>query len=111
MRYKGRIDLLASTLSELGFEVILPEGAYYLFVNYRAVKMLMSFDTPTEAAMHLLKKVRVCCVPGDNFYGKDLQGEGKQYLRFAACRSEADIKEACSRLRKYFSQKHTLDVS
>ena len=103
-RYKGRIDLLASTLMELGFEVILPEGAYYLFVKYRSVKALESFDSPTEAAMHLLKEAGVCCVPGDNFYGKDLEGEGKQYLRFAACRSEADIQEACSRLRKYFSK-------
>ena len=100
-RYKGRIDVLAATLTELGFEVVLPEGAYYLFVKYRGVKALASFDTPMQAAMHLLKDVGVACVPGDNFYGKALDDEGKQYLRFAACRSEGDIQEACSRLRKH----------
>ena len=102
-RYKGRIDFLALTLMKLGFEVILPEGAYYLFVKYRSVKALASFDSPTEAAMYLLKEAGVCCVPGDNFYGKDLEGQGKQYLRFAACRSEVDIREACSRLRTFFN--------
>jgi aspartate/methionine/tyrosine aminotransferase len=98
-RYLGRIQLLARTLKDLGFGLIPVEGAYYIFATYRQVKGLAVFDSPMEAAMYLLKEVRVACVPGDNFYGKDVEGEGRQYLRFAACRSEEDIKEACSRLQ------------
>jgi len=81
--------------------VIDPEGAYYLFVKYRGVPALTSIGSPYEAAMYLLHKVGVACVPGDNFYGKAIKEEGQQYLRFAACRSIEDIREACSRLRKH----------
>ncbi|CAB9496181.1 Bifunctional aspartate aminotransferase and glutamate/aspartate-prephenate aminotransferase [Seminavis robusta] len=100
-RYQGRIKLLAGTLQELGFGLTPVEGAYYLFVRYRNVKALAYFDSPMEAAMYLLEKVGVACVPGDNFYGKAVEEQGNQYLRFAGCRSEADIKEACSRLRAH----------
>jgi aspartate/methionine/tyrosine aminotransferase len=103
-RYLSRIERLASTLQELGFGVLKPEGAYYLFVKYRGVKPLVSSlqdpTNPMEAAMYLLKEVGVACVPGDNFYGKAIQEEGNQYIRFAACRSDEDITEACRRLRK-----------
>jgi len=102
-RYKDRMDLLASTLEQLGFGVIHPEGAYYLFVEFRGVMALQSLETPMEAAMFLLKEVGVACVPGDNFYGKAIHDEGKRYLRFAACRSEEDIQQACIRLRKHLS--------
>jgi len=100
-RYKERIDVLSATLTTLGFDVIDPEGAYYLFVKYRGVPALTSIGSPYEAAMYLLHKVGVACVPGDNFYGKAIKEEGQQYLRFAACRSIEDIREACSRLRKH----------
>jgi aminotransferase len=97
-RYKGRLEKLASTLKELGFGVLMPEGAYYLFVNYRNVKAL-SVLSPMDAAVYLLENVGVACVPGDNFYGKTVDEEGSQYLRFAACRSANDIQEACRRMR------------
>jgi aspartate/methionine/tyrosine aminotransferase len=100
-RYKGRIDQLAKTLNALDFGVVAPEGAYYLFVKYKKVKALAKFENPMDAAMYLLKEVGVACVPGDNFYGKAIEDEGKQYVRFAACRSEGDIKEACARLTKH----------
>lgn len=103
-RYKGRIDRLAQTLEELGFGVISPEGAYYLFVQYKSVPTLASFEAPIDAAMYLLKEVGVACVPGDNFYGKAVDDEGRKYLRFAACRSEDDITEACARLKKHLQR-------
>jgi aspartate/methionine/tyrosine aminotransferase len=99
-RYLGRIELLALTLQQLGFGVLKPEGAYYLFVKYRGVKAVSSFQDPMQTALHLLKEVGIVCVPGDIFYRKAIQEEGNQYIRFAACRSEADITEACRRLRK-----------
>ena len=99
-KYLDRIKTLAQTLTKLGFEVIKPEGAYYLFVKYRGVEALSKFQDPMEAAMFLLKDVGVACVPGNNFYGKAIEDEGNQYLRFAACRSKEDIEEACRRLEK-----------
>ena len=59
-----------------------PEGAYYLFADYRSVPSLAAMS-PVEAAMHLVEKVGVATVPGDNFYATG--NEGDRYLRFAFC--------------------------
>eukprot|EP00956_Cyclotella_meneghiniana_P005681 scaffold7302_cov72-Cyclotella_meneghiniana.AAC.16 len=96
MRYKQRIEILAKALKEANFGVIQPEGSYYLFVDYSNVIPLKSLR-PMDAAMYLMEKVGVACVPGDNFYGKSSDGE--HFLRFAACRSLADIEAAIERLK------------
>ncbi|EED93229.1 aminotransferase [Thalassiosira pseudonana CCMP1335] len=96
VRYKDRVAMLARTIQEVGFGVIMPEGSYYLFVDYRGVKELQG-KTPMDAAMYLMKEVGVACVPGDNFYGKST--DGNHYLRFAACRSISDLRNAIERLK------------
>jgi aspartate/methionine/tyrosine aminotransferase len=98
-RYKRRVQTLGNTLSEIGFQVVMPQGAYYLFVDYRQVNVLKGMDA-MEATMYLLKNVGVACVPGSNFYGNKDSPEARKYLRFAACRSDADLEEASKRLRK-----------
>ena len=99
-RYKSRVDLLATALAKVGFGVVQPEGTYYLFVKYRGVEQLKDLS-PMESAMHMIEKVGVATVPGDNFYGKSTDGE--DYLRFAACRSNEDIKNAIELLNRYLS--------
>eukprot|EP00978_Attheya_sp_CCMP212_P027742 scaffold93622_cov49-Attheya_sp.AAC.1 len=75
------------------------DGAYYLFAKYRNVPALTD-KKPMEAAMYMIQTIGVACVPGDNFYGSVTASakEGQEYLRFAACRSLADIQEACQRI-------------
>ena len=96
-RYHGRVQMLATVLQHVGFRVVFPQGAYYLFVNYRNVPALQDKDS-MEAAMYLLREIGVACVPGDNFYGSS--NDGQNYLRFAACRSDSDLEEASRRLQK-----------
>ncbi|VEU42286.1 unnamed protein product [Pseudo-nitzschia multistriata] len=93
-RYGRRVARLGSALASLGFGVVPPQGAYYLFVEYTTVPALKGMASG-DAAMHLLEHVGVACVPGDNFYGKkgDATTENR-YLRFAACRSDDDLDEA-----------------
>jgi aspartate/methionine/tyrosine aminotransferase len=52
---------------------------------------------PTDAAMHLIEKVGVASVPGDNFYREG--DEGNNYLRFAFCRSMESLEEGVRRFR------------
>lgn len=96
VRYKHRIEILVDALKEARFQVIPPNGAYYLFVDYSNVEQLKGLS-PMDAAMYLMEKVGVACVPGDNFYGKST--DGQQMLRFAACRSVSDIEAAIKRLK------------
>ena len=83
-------------LQDVGFKVSQPHGAYYLFSNYTCVPKLQG-KGPMEAAMYMIEKIGVACVPGDIFYGTAVE-ERNQYLRFAACRSEDDIDAACKLL-------------
>mmetsp|Transcript_11063 Transcript_11063/g.24383 ORF Transcript_11063/g.24383 Transcript_11063/m.24383 type:complete len:440 (-) Transcript_11063:113-1432(-) len=100
LRYQSRVLMLAEALKEVGFGVLSPEGAYYLFVDYRGVDELKDL-APMDAALYLMREVGVAVVPGDNFYGKAL--DGQNYLRFAACRSLSDITVAIQKLRAKLS--------
>ena len=94
--YRRKRDLLIQGLRSVGFSASLPEGAFYLFADYRTVPALAEMS-PMEAAMHLVTEVGVATVPGDNFYatGKD----GDRYLRFAFCRSLETLEAGIERLR------------
>ena len=94
--YRRKRDLLVGGLREVGFTVTPPEGAYYLFADYRSVPSLAAMR-PMEAAMHLVEKVGVATVPGDNFYA--VGDEGERYLRFAFCRSTETLEAGVERLR------------
>ena len=98
-KYEHRVQKLTKALVAVGFQVIVPEGAYYLFVKYTSVAPLVGM-TSVEAAMYLLKHVGVACVPGDNFFGNNLQETTNTYLRFAACRSDEDLDAAIQRLEE-----------
>ena len=94
--YRRKRDLLLGGLREVGFAASAPEGAYYLFADYRGVPALSAMS-PTDAAMHLIREVGVATVPGDNFYATG--NEGDRYLRFAFCRSLDTIEAGLDRLR------------
>ena len=94
--YRRKRDLLVRGLRAAGFGVTPPEGAYYLFADYRTVPALAEMP-PGGAAMHLVKKVGVAAVPGDNFYAAG--DGGNRYLRFAFCRSAETLEAAVERLR------------
>ena len=94
--YREKRDRLVAGLREVGFVVTPPEGAYYLFADYRGVPSLAAMS-PTGAAMHLVREVGVAAVPGDNFYATG--NDGDRYLRFAFCRSLETIEAGVARLR------------
>ena len=54
--YRQKRDLLVGGLREIGFAVTPPEGAYYLFADYRGVPALAQMS-PTQAAMFLIEQV------------------------------------------------------
>ena len=94
--YRQKRDLLVGGLREIGFAVTSPQGAYYLFADYRHVPELAALS-PTQAAMFLIEQVGVATVPGDNFYTTGREGE--RYLRFAFRRSLETLEAAIERLR------------
>lgn len=68
--YKKNRDILVSALTEYGYDVIRPDGAFYLFVR--------SPEKNAEAFCERAKKYELLLVPSDNF-----SCEG--YVRIAYC--------------------------
>ena len=95
--YADKRAILGGALREAGFRMTEPRGAYYFLADYRGVEGLAHLE-PLPAAMHLIERVGVAAVPGDNFYGRS--NDGARYLRFAFCRGRETLEDAAHRLRR-----------
>ena len=95
--YLEKRNILSEALESIGFGVIPPEGAYYLFADYSNVPAIRNL-APMDAAMYLIKETGVAAIPGDNFYA--VGNYGDRYLRFAFCRSLQTLQEGARRLEK-----------
>ena len=88
--YQERAEFMYEKLMELGFKVVKPKGAFYIFADYTDVSDLNSFDF----AMDVLKEVQVALVPGISF-----GSEG--YFRISLVSDIPRLAEAAERLKKY----------
>lgn len=95
--YAEKLHTMTKALRKVGFGVIPPEGAYYLFADYSNVPAIKDLS-PMDAAMYLIKERGVAAIPGDNFYA--VGNYGDRYLRFAFCRSLQTLQEGARRLKK-----------
>ena len=96
-RYASKRGRLMQALDRAGFRVSQPQGAYYLFADYREVSRLARLDS-MDAAMCLIEDIGVAAVPGSNFFAADDGAANSPYLRFAFCRSFDSLDEAARRL-------------
>ncbi len=91
--YSKKRDLLTRGLAEVGFDVSIPEGAYYVLADHRR------FGLPDDRAFveHLIRNIGVAAIPPSYFYhGSD---EGKRLIRFAFCKEEAVLAAALERMQ------------
>lgn len=88
--YKKRAVYMKDALTELGFKVVEPKGAFYIFADYSKISKLNSFDF----AMDMLKKVQTAVVPGISF------GTEKCF-RISLTVDIFKLKEAVERIEEY----------
>jgi aminotransferase len=96
--YTARRDYFVPALKELGFEVDLPEGAYYVMADIRD----LTDETGVQFVERLIREFGVAAVPGSSFYHQPPDGE--HLVRFAFCKSMGLLEEAAERLRGLNSQ-------
>lgn len=89
--YRQRAEFLASKLQDLGFKVIKPKGAFYIFANYSKLSNLDSL----EFSLDLLRKTKVAVVPGISF-------GVEKYVRFALTVDIEKLNQAVERLKTYY---------
>jgi aminotransferase len=75
--YAERRDSIVSGLKETGFEVVAPDGAYYVMAGIKS----FGYDDDVAFAKHLIEKVAVATVPASSFYHDPSFGRG--YVRFS----------------------------
>lgn len=93
--YKKRRDRLASAMKEMGFEIAIPDGAFYIFAKIPAAFGNDDF----KFARELAHQAKVGVIPGQAF---GPGGEGHIRLSYAA--SDDDIEEVIKRLGAYMKQ-------
>ncbi|WP_195999337.1 aminotransferase class I/II-fold pyridoxal phosphate-dependent enzyme [Clostridium sp. 1001271B_151109_B4] len=92
--FKKRKDFVVKRLKEMGLEVVIPKGAFYVFPSIKKYNM-----SSEEFALRLLHEEKVACVPGTAFGNG---GEG--YLRLSYCYSDEELNESLNRLEKFIKK-------
>ena len=91
--HQQKRERLLSALRAVGMEAAAPPGAYYILAKTSRLKG----NTTREKARHLLAATGVAAVAGSAFFRP---GRGEDLLRFCFAKQDAELDEACERLRK-----------
>ena len=76
--YRERRDVLCTALADAGFDVNVPDGAYYVMCGTRS---LDAGADDVAFAKHLATSVGVAAVPGSSFFSDP--DDGRRLIRFA----------------------------
>jgi len=91
--FQDKRDQFCTVLEQVGLPPTIPQGAYYVLAD---VSRILG-RTGKERAMWILEKTGVAGVPGEAFFQAD---RGRQYIRFSFAKTNADLNEACERLKR-----------
>jgi aminotransferase len=90
--HQAKRDLLMAALGEAGMAPQAPRGAYYILAEANRI----AGRTAAEKARTLLAESGVAAVAGSAFFAA---GKGENLLRFCYSKKDAELAEACRRLR------------
>ena len=94
---RGKRDLLAGGLSDIGFDVHHAQGAYFLTADITALARRNRLpETSIEFCLALPEAAGVVAVPSEVFY--ETKTAGRHLIRFAFCKRTEVLEDALSRL-------------
>ena len=103
--YESKRQLMLAALASGGLSCVAPEGTYFVMADFSSI-----FEgTSLAFTQYLIQEIGVACIPPDTFYGREHAHVGKNYVRFAFCKSDAMLQQVSTRLAQ-LPQKHTEDV-
>jgi N-succinyldiaminopimelate aminotransferase len=92
--YETKRQLMLSALMKSGMTCVAPKGTYFVMADFSPIFQGTSY----EFTRHLIQKAGVACIPPESFYGQEHSFIGKNYVRFAFCKSDAMLQEVGRRL-------------
>jgi aminotransferase len=90
--HQSKRERIVAALRDAGMEPSIPAGAYYALAKADR----LPGTTAAQRARHLLATTGVASVAGTAFFRP---GRGEDLLRFCFAKKDADLDEACARLR------------
>jgi N-succinyldiaminopimelate aminotransferase len=94
--YQYKRDYLAAVLQEIGLEVSLPAGAYFIMAGIKP----LGFDNDFTFCKYLATEVGIAAIPPSAFYSDPNKWLGQTYVRFAFCKTIETLERAKERLLK-----------
>ena len=91
--HQSKRERIVSALRDAGLTPTVPAGAYYVLAD----NSRLPGSTAAEKARNLLAATGVASVAGSAFFRP---GHGEHLLRFCFAKKDADLDDACTRLRK-----------
>ena len=91
--HQSKRDRLLAAVKDAGMEASAPPGAYYIMASAER----LPGKTAAEKARHLMRATGVAAVAGSAFFRP---GRGENLLRYCFAKQDAELDEACARLRK-----------
>jgi N-succinyldiaminopimelate aminotransferase len=91
---QGKRDRLCDGLAELGFDVFVPQGTYFVTTDIRP----LGYEDGVDFCRELPARAGVVAIPHEVFY--DNKDVGKPLVRWAFCKRDEVLDEALDRLRK-----------
>lgn len=89
-QYARARQFLFTTLTDSGFEPILPKGAYYMIADVKNLNKKLKAKNDFDFSRKLIKKTRVATVPGFSFYSD--KTTPTNLVRFAFCKKPETLK-------------------
>jgi aminotransferase len=94
--YQARRDKFCSALQSIGFQLDLPQGAYYVMADFSG--FVDGEHDDLAFSRYLVREIGVATVPGSSFFrDKDL---GRRFVRFCFCKREETLNAAIDRLKR-----------
>ncbi|KAI9212116.1 hypothetical protein DS838_003006 [Geotrichum bryndzae] len=109
--FKKKYAIFNTVWDELGLPYTVPDGGYFLLVNFNKVdfeSVEKTVEFPEDIknrpkdfklAYWLIQEFGIVSIPTSEFYGKENEHMGENYLRFAVCKDDHLLEEAVIKLR------------
>lgn len=112
--YIRKFEIFTSVFKELGLPYTVPEGTYFILVDFSKVNVPEDYPYPEELldkgkdfriSYWLINELGVVAIPPTEFYIKEHEKGAENLLRFAVCKDDEYLQRAVDRLK---SLKHHL---
>ncbi|ANB12990.1 Bna3p [Sugiyamaella lignohabitans] len=107
--FEKKYKIFNAIWDELGLPYTVPEGGYFVLVNFAKVQVPEDYEFPPEVthgkakdfrtAYWLIKEIGVVAIPPTEFYTPQNAHLAEEFLRFAVCKDDHILEEAVEKLR------------